>query len=193
MTKSQISICSQPIRSSSFVQWIKKKGIRKETLLSADSECHCYWTEEIALWVIEFVKVIVLPFKAICRFDGGGNLQKGGMAMKLVFTPLPPPPKPASRFRLLLALQSVGSEAAEAVVVNLQWHFIINHLNPTWEAGFPWAILDMVRGQYINRDQIKKLFQCWFCYRDPTAWIISCQCIFNSLISLIYMHLKNNV
>lgn len=47
----------------------------------------------LKFWVIEFVKVIVLPYNTICRFRGGCNLQKGRTTMKLP----PSPPLTANR------------------------------------------------------------------------------------------------
>lgn len=42
----------------------------------------------LKFWVIEFVKVIVLPYNMICRFRGCCKLQRGRTTMKL------PPPTP---------------------------------------------------------------------------------------------------
>lgn len=41
----------------------------------------------LKFWVIEFVKVIVLPCNAICRFRAVCNLQKGRTTMKLPPSP----------------------------------------------------------------------------------------------------------
>jgi hypothetical protein len=69
--------------------------------LSADSYYQWKWTKEIAPWssrVIEFVKVILLPFNVICRFNGAIYPRWGGLWNEF---------RPLTHFRFQIA-SSVG-------------------------------------------------------------------------------------